>query len=112
MNVLLKAVIVELMDLVQAGEDVAGKQWSALISAVLKAGMDLPAVISNIGDAMPELQALLKDPAADADLSAFVVAQVGGQTKAAAIISAAADVLISAAMLEPKVVVLINAIKA
>jgi hypothetical protein len=111
-NVFLKAVIQEAYDLEQAGEDLVGKKWTLLVSAGIKCGMDLPAVIQAVSSAKSDLEALLKDPTADLDLLTDVVGIVGHQGKAAACISASADLALSALSLEPKVVALIDAIKA
>lgn len=111
MNSFLKALVQELYDVVQAGGDLVSKQYSALVSAGVKCGMDLPALVSSVGSAQGDLQALLSNPAADADLLAFVVGLVGNASQAAAVVSASADLALSALSLEPKVVALVNAIK-
>ena len=92
MNVLLKAILKEVSDLVAVGVDIAGKQSLAVIfAALLQSGSDAPNIVANIGDFKAELDALLANPAADADLLAYATSLVSGDgAKAQSLISAAA----------------------
>ncbi len=99
MNVLLKAILKELSDLSALGVDIAGKQAAAVIlSALLEAGKDVPGIVSNVGDFKVELDALLSNPAADADLLAYATSVVAGDSvKAMAIVSASAKLALDMA---------------
>lgn len=109
LNPLLKAFLKEAIDVIAVGKAAAGKQWAALFSAVVQAGEDVPPIVANWADLKPELEKLLADPAADADLLAYAVGLVGGEdAKAQAIIVAAADLVLSGAS---KVSALIKAIE-
>jgi hypothetical protein len=110
MNVLLKAMLKELADLVAAGKDAAAKNWGGLLGAVIGAGEDAPAIVSNWADLKPELAALLANPAADADLLAYGMSLLSGESAAVqAVIQASAKLLLDAG---EDVVALVAAIKA
>lgn len=109
MNDLLKAFLKEAADIAVVGKAAAGKQWAGLFSAVVQAGEDVPAIVNNWADLKPELEALMSNPAADADLLAYAMGLVGGESaKAQAVISASADLLLSSVV---KVNALIKAIE-
>lgn len=109
MNPLLKAFLKEAIDLVAAGKAAVGKQWGALFAALVQAGEDVPPIVANWADLKPELEKLLADPAADADLLAYAVSLVGGESdKAKAVIVASAELVIVGAQ---KVAALISAIE-
>lgn len=98
MNTLLKAALKELMDLVTVGKTAAAKNYTGLFTALLGAGEDVPAIVSNWGDLKPELQALVTNPASDADLLVYAAGLVGGESaKAQAVISASATLLLNGA---------------
>lgn len=76
MNTFLKAALKEAYDVEQIGVAALGKGGLALatlLPLLLVAGEDLPAVVSNAGDAGAEFKALIADPASDADLIAYGV---------------------------------------
>ncbi len=96
MNTLLKALLKEVMDLVTAGKAAVGKQYAAAFAALVTAGEDVPPIVQNWADLKPELQALLSNPASDADLLAHASSLVGGESPAvAAVVSASADFVLS-----------------
>lgn len=98
MNSLLKAFLKEVFDLVAVGKDIVGKQYTSLFGALVQAGEDVPAIVANYADLKPELQALLANPSADADLLAYVAGLVAGDSaKAQAIISASCSLILNAA---------------
>lgn len=93
MNVLLKAMLKEVLDLVVVGENAVAKNYSGLFTALVGAGEDVPAIVANFADLKPELEALLANPAADQDLLAYVEGLVG-VGKGAGIINASAKLLL------------------
>lgn len=109
MNPLLKAFLKEAADIVAAGRAAIGSDWSKLFGALVQAGEDVPAIISNWADLKPELEALMSNPAADADLLAYATALVTGEgAKAEALIVASADLILTGAQ---KVEALLKAIQ-
>lgn len=111
MNSFLKALIQEIYDLEQGVEAAVGKQWALVVQAAIKCGMDLPALIQNVSSAKPDLEALMSNPVADADLLAFAGGLLKDQTKAEKAIVLAADLALSGLQLEPKVLALVAVIK-
>lgn len=96
MNQLLKAVLKEAMDLVALGKAAVAHNWSGVFTAAIGAGTDVPPIVSAWPDLKPELQALLTNPAADADLLAYAATLVGGESpETAAVVAAAADFLLT-----------------
>lgn len=95
MNTLLKSVLKEVIDIVAAGKAIAMKDWAKLLSALIQGVADGPAIIAAWPSWKSELEALLHDPAADADLLAAVMAQIGGEdAKAKAIIQASVKLVL------------------
>lgn len=92
MNALLKAVLKEAADLFALGEDVIQKKSMALIlPSLIQAGTDAAAISGNMSDLQVELNALITNPAADADLLAYATTLVSGESaKAQALVTAAA----------------------
>lgn len=107
MNQLLKAFLKEAADLVQVGKAATSKQYSLLFSALFQAGEDIPAIVSGFADLKPEIEKLLSDPAADADLLAYAAGLLGDDAKGKAIIMASADLILTSAL---KVEALLKAI--
>lgn len=97
MNTLLKAVMKEIADLVKVGKDVAAKcGLTVIMGDLFTAGTDVPSIIANIEDFKPELEALISNPSADADLLAYASGLVGGETaKAQAVVGASAKLLLN-----------------
>jgi len=113
MNILLKAMLKEAMDLVATGEAAVKKNWAGLFACLVQDGADAPALITNWADLKPEVEKLLVDPSADADLLAYAASLVGGESaSAAAVISASADLILTAAIKVEALVVAIKAAKA
>lgn len=110
MNALLKAILKEISDLFQVGQDVVAKDsFSVILPILIEAGSDAAAVVSNLSDFQNELNALLSNPAADADLLTYAQTLVAGDSaKAQKIISAAAKLAID---LTGDVSALVSAIK-
>ncbi len=109
MNKILKILLKEVVGLVAMGEAIVAKDWSKVFTILVAEGVELPTLIENWKDIKPELEALLADPSTDADLLAYTVSLVAGESaKAQAIITASADLVLSNAI---KVSALINAIK-
>lgn len=72
MNVFLKACLKEVFDLEQAGAAALSKTaFAGILPLLIQTGEDIPSVIANWATAKAELEALLKDPSADADLIAY-----------------------------------------
>jgi len=98
MNTELKSLLQSVFDLVAIVEGLAAKKGiQDLFPGIFKVVTDVPAVIANWSDLLPELQKL-SDVSADADLLAFVVSQVAGVTSdahAQKIVSAALDLAIA-----------------
>ena len=111
MNTELKAMLQALFDLVKLIEDaVAKKSIVDLFPGLYKLGADIPAIIANWNDLMPEIQKLTGADA-DADLVAFVISQVAGVSSdahATAIVNASLDLALSLGI---KSAALIKAIK-
>lgn len=96
MNSLLKAMLKEAMDFVAVGKKAVAKDWAGLFSSLIGAGSDIPPIVANWSDLHPELQALLKDPASDADLLAYAVSLLGSESAAAQqVIVASADLILA-----------------
>lgn len=96
MNVFLKSALKAAMDAAVAGKDAISKNWSKFFMDLVALGEDVPTVISNLSTAKPELEALLANPSADADLLAYGASLVGGESPAvAAVVSASADLLLT-----------------
>lgn len=93
MNTFLKAVIKEAFDAEAIVADVVAKAWSKLVGDAIAAGTDASAIVASIGSAKTELEALLTNPAADADLLAYVTTLAGGVNEKAQKIIAAASKL-------------------
>lgn len=91
MNQEIKAIIDLGVAVAQVGVDVAQKKsLPAVLMDLEQAGMDVPAVIASAGDLSAEVAAL-KDPAAEADLIAYVGGKIGAVVsgpKAQAIVAA------------------------
>ena len=114
MNALLKIVVDEAFDVVTATEDAVKKDWTGAAANVLAAIEEAPSLVSNLPDAKAELQALLADPSADADLVTYVegkLSTAGLAAKPLAIVSASADLGVYALGAQPKVAALIAAFK-
>jgi hypothetical protein len=95
-NVFFKAVLKSVMDLYAVEQAAVAKNLNALFTALVPVGMDIPTLVSNYTDAKPELQALLADPTADADLLAYAASLVGGQSpQVVAIISTSVDFVLT-----------------
>jgi DNA-binding NarL/FixJ family response regulator len=109
LNAMLKPIVKALVDGEKAVAAGIAKDWSALGQAGVAVLMDIPALIAGAPQFEADLQALLVDPAADADLLAYVVLSLEGQDeKAKKIIAAAADLLLSTVV---KTKVLVEAVK-
>lgn len=109
MNVLLKSMLETALDVVDLGKAVADKKWTKLFSILIDAGEGLPTIVKNWSDLKPELDKLLSDPSADADLLSYAVGLVGGENeKAKAIIAASADLVLTGSV---KVAALVKAIQ-
>lgn len=100
MNALLKAILKEAADLYSLGEAVLQKKGLAIIlPALIQAGTDASGIASNASDLSAELNALLTNPAADADLLAYATGLVGGDNaKAQKIIAASAKLALDVAV--------------
>lgn len=86
------------MDLVAVGRAAVAKNWSGLFSALVGAGEDTPPIISNWSDLKPELEALLANPEADADLVAYAASLFSTESASAQeIIKASVDLLLTIA---------------
>lgn len=116
MNAFLKACLDEAFDLVNVAQELIEKQWSTAISNVIKGVSDAGPIAANVGDAKPELQALLTDPAADADVLAYVATKAAASVESpqvAAIVKTAADLALNGVIpCIEKGVALADAIKA
>lgn len=115
MNTLLKACLKEVCDLVATGRAIASKAGIAtLLPLMVQDGEDVPLIIANWSDLKPELEALLANPASDADLLAYVSTLVAGQGgKAEAIVAASCKLLLDfATVIGPDIAALEAAIKA
>lgn len=86
----------EASDLFALGEDVINKQSLAtILPHLIQAGTDVSGITGNISDFQAELAALLANPAADADLLAYAMTLVSGESaKAQALIQASAKLAI------------------
>lgn len=94
MNAFLKACIDEAFDLVNVAQELIEKQWSTAIGNVVKAVSDAGPIAANVADAKPELEALISDPASDADVLAYVATKAAASVESpqvAAVVKAAAD---------------------
>ncbi|MGZ3686666.1 MAG: hypothetical protein ACXWPM_00100 [Bdellovibrionota bacterium] len=93
MNSFLKAIIKEAFDAEAIVVDIVAKSWAKLLQDSVAAGMDAIALAGVVAQAKSDCEALLANPAADADLLAYVVSLSGGLGDAYAmgIITAAAD---------------------
>lgn len=112
MNESLKAVLDEAFDLEVLVKHAVAQDWSASFSDLVKAGTDLPALISKVSGVLPELQALLVDPMADSDFVAYVTGKLAGETtKVQAVATAVLDLLVTLAQLGPKAIALVGALK-
>lgn len=110
MNVLLKAMLKEVCDLVAVGKAASGKQWGQVFGTLIAAGEDVPAIVANWVDLKPELEALLVNPAADADLLAYAAGLVAGEEeKAKKVIVASVDLILTGSQ---KVGALLSALQA
>ncbi len=96
MNSFLKAVIKEAFDAEALVADVVAKAWSKIVSDAISAGSDAAAIAANLSSAKSDLQALISNPAADADLVAYVVSLSAGigSAKAQAVIAASAKLVL------------------
>jgi DNA uptake protein ComE-like DNA-binding protein len=92
MNQFLKAVIKEAFDAEALVVDVVAKAWTKLLQDAVTSGMDAVSLAGTVSSAKAELEALLADPSADADLLAYVVGLSAGlgDAKAQAIVAASA----------------------
>jgi hypothetical protein len=97
MNTFLKAVVKEVADLEATGVAIFSKAGLLkLVPLFVKDGEDAVAVFSNASTAKAELQALLTDPAADADLLSYATSVFAGDNaKAQKVIAAASDLLLA-----------------
>ena len=112
MNEALKSAIDEAFDIEALVKDAVAKNWTGTLGDLIKGGTDLPVLIGKASALLPDLQALMANPAADADLLAYVQGKVGGESAAAQkVLVSAVDLLITLAALEPKVVAMIDAVK-
>lgn len=115
MNALLKACVDEAFDLAHAGEAALAKDYPTAITNVIKACEEVPAIVADAPDAKAELEALMKDPAADADLLAYVAGKAVGADagKLEKIVASAADLALNGVLpLIQKGQALVAAIKA
>lgn len=98
MNVELKALLQAVFDLVKLIEDaVAKKSFPELFPGLYKLASDIPAIIANWNDLLPELQKL-DGVEADMDLIAFVSSQLANVTQdqhAKNIVAASLDLLMT-----------------
>lgn len=95
MNALLKALLKEAADLFVLGEEVLQKKSIfEIFPSLVKAGTDAALIPALLPDLQNELNALLTNPAADADLLAYANSLVTGDAKAHAIISASAKLVL------------------
>jgi hypothetical protein len=96
MNQFLKAVIKEAFDAETLVVDVVQKAWAKLLGDAVTAGTDAIALAGTVSTAQAELQALISNPAADADLLAYVASLGAGLSdqKAQAIISSLATLVL------------------
>lgn len=100
MNALLKAVMKEAADAVKLGKDAVAKNWGQLLVDGVGAAEDVASIVSNIGDAKAELEALTNDPAASADLLAYAQSLVSGEDAAVQkIVAASAKAVLDAALI-------------
>ena len=91
MNECIKAIVDEAFDVEASVKDLLAKNYAGLVADVVKDAEDGSAIASKLSDLKAEAQSLVSDPAADADLLAYVSAKVAGDSsKAAKIIPAAA----------------------
>lgn len=96
MNECIKAIIDEAADVEATVVSVMKKDYTALIPELVKDAMDGKSVVDHLSSLKAEAQALVSDPAADADLLAYVAAKFAGDSsKAAKVIPAAADFMIA-----------------
>lgn len=98
MNTLLKAILKEIDDLVQVGQAAVAKNYTSVLTALIGAGEDVPAIVTNWADMSVELAALAANPAADADLLAYALtlkSVAGLDAKAQAMIKDSASLLIN-----------------
>lgn len=98
MNSELKASLQAVFDLVQLVKSAAAKKTIVeLFPGLYKVAQDIPAIIANWPDLLPELQKL-SGVDADADLLSFIMSQIPGVTgdaHAQKIITAALDLALS-----------------
>lgn len=113
MNILLKAMLKEAFDLLAVGEAAVAKNYTGLFGALLGAGEDVPAIVSNWADIKPELAALLANPAADADLLTYLTTELGVESAAVQqVVAASAKLLLDVGQDVQALVAAINASKA
>lgn len=95
MNECIKSIVDEAFDVKATVQSVLAKDYVSLLPELVKDAEDGSAVASNISDLKAEAQALVSNPAADADLLAYVTAKCAGDSsKAAKVIPAAAKLAI------------------
>lgn len=91
MNECIKAIVDEAVDVEATVVSVMKKDFISLLPEVVKDATDGAAIASHLSTLKAEASALISDPAADADLLAYVSAKFAGDSsKAAKIIPAAA----------------------
>lgn len=96
-NQLLKPVVKAVCDAEKAVKAGVAHDWTSLGEAGVAVLMDVPAIIQNAPALQSDLQALLNDPSSDADLLAYVAAELGGESaKVQKIIAASAKLLLDA----------------